>query len=133
MKSDSGIITLLLGRAVCQSTCGHRDLVVIPRGVWPMFRSSRDAFTFGCLHQLHFDHSECLVWQNHEVDGMFPKLTLFQNVSLLWRTKLLSLATDSLRQYRHAEITCWPVGSYICSPGTAREVVGRYTVPKTGI
>ena len=98
-----------------------------------MFRSSRDAFTFGCLHQLHTDHSECLVWQNHEVDGMFAKLTLFQNVSLLWRTKLLSLATDSLRQYRHAEITCWSVGSYICSPGTAREVVGRYAVPKTGI
>ena len=71
--------------------------------------------------------------ENHEVDEMFAKLTLFQNVSLLWRTKLLSPATDSLRQYRHVEITCWPTGSYICSPGTAREVVGLYTVAKTRI
>ena len=28
--------------------------------------------------------------QNSEVDEMFAKLMLFQNVSLLWRTKLLS-------------------------------------------
>ena len=108
-------------------------LVATTRGFWRVFRSSHDSFVFGCIHRLHIDHSECLVWQNHEVDGMFPKLTLFQNVSLLRRTKLLSLATDSLRQYSHVEITCWPIGSYICSPGTAREVFGRYAVPKTGI
>ena len=70
---------------------------------------------------------------NHEVDEMCAKMVLFQNVSLLLRTKIVSRAGYGLRPYRHVEDTCGPVGSYIADPRGARELYDPLTVPKTCI
>ena len=118
--------------SLSQPKCGYCDLVVTPRGLWRVFRSCGDVFVVGCPHEV-YNHSECLGWQNHEVDGMLPKLTLFQNVSLLLRAKIVSRAGYGLRPYRHVEDTCGPVGSYIADPRGAREVYDPLTVPKTCI